>query len=93
MRPQTHRVVCLWQYYGNIHCSEVHSSGENVLHHHSTEITALPEQTSKYSNEHLVRTPNQQYVHFFLSRYPSLLEDKLGGRHHEYWIPKSSYFM
>ena len=40
-------------------------SGENILHHHTTEVAALPEQTSKYSNEHLVRTPNQQYVHFF----------------------------
>ena len=53
-------------------------SGENILHHHPAEIPALPEQTSKYSNEHLVRTPNQQYVHFFfLFRYPSLLEDIL----------------
>ena len=35
------------------------------LHHHTTEVAALPEQTSKYSNENLVRTPNQQYIHFF----------------------------
>ena len=39
-------------------------SGENILHHHPTEIAALSEQTSKYSNEHLVRTPNH-YIHFF----------------------------
>ena len=45
----------------------MHSSGENILHHHSIEIAALPEQTSKYSNEHLVRTPNQQYINFFFS--------------------------
>ena len=37
------------------------------MYHHPTEIAALPEQTSKYSNEHLVRTPNQQYIHFFFS--------------------------
>ena len=35
------------------------------MHHHPAEIPALPERTSKYSNEHLVRTPNQQNVHFF----------------------------
>ena len=53
-------------------------SGENILHHHTTEVAALPEQTSKYSNENLVRTPNQQYIHFFFFfRYPSLLEDIL----------------
>ena len=51
-------------------------SGENILHHHPTEIAALSEQTSKYSNEQLVRTPNQ-YIQFFLSRYPSLLKDVL----------------
>ena len=32
-------------------------SGENILHHHPTEIAALCEQTSKYSNEHLVVIP------------------------------------
>ena len=42
-------------------------SGENILHHHSIEIVTLPEQTSKYNNEHLVRTPNQQYINFFFS--------------------------
>lgn len=40
-------------------------SGENILHHHPTEIAVLPQQTSVYSNQHLVRTPNQ-YIHFFL---------------------------
>ena len=42
-------------------------SGENILHHHPTEIAALSEQTSKYSNEHLVRTPNHYIYFFFLS--------------------------
>ena len=46
------------------------------MHPHPTEIAALSEQTSKYSNEQLVRTPNQ-YIQFFLSRYPSLLKDIL----------------
>ena len=37
----------------------------------------LPEQTSKYSNENLVRTPNHPVHTFFFFRYPSLLEDIL----------------
>ena len=52
-------------------------SGENILHHHTTEVAALPEQTSKYSNENLVRTPNHPVHTFFFFRYPSLLEDIL----------------
>ena len=39
------------QHYKNIHCSEVHSSGEkftrsgeNILYHHPTEIAVLPQQ-------------------------------------------------
>ena len=42
------------QNYGNIHCSDVHlsgenfiCSGENILHDHPTEIAVLPKQTSK----------------------------------------------
>ena len=59
-------VATLWE---DVHSSgeKFICSGENILHHQPTEIPALPEQTSKYSNEHLVRTPNQQYVHFFFS--------------------------
>ena len=35
------------------------------MHPHPTEIAALSEQTSKYSNEQLVRTPNQYIVFSF----------------------------